>query len=184
MGVDVAGDGPRKIDVKRIGVTLEGMYLFLEEIGFVEWRLPELWPSVLAQRRGIPQREGLARLTSNAEINFHEQHKFWASTQNLLRASHPNDHIVDPNDHIVDFQDRKLQHRLSDIVKCRECFGNIAVGEHAYVEHTTVHFRDGRGGGLHETCLRLKEEHSKRCEYPDSTGWRYVETYERGAKLP
>jgi hypothetical protein len=123
VGGDVVGDRrKRKIDVTLKGVTLEGMYLFLEEIGFVEWRLPELWPSVWAQRRRIPQRE----------------------------------------------RTLKLQH-AEDIVICSECFRNIAVGELAYVE---------RISGFHETCLRLKEEHSKRC---DSLGWRYVETYELGA---
>jgi hypothetical protein len=148
---DVVGDRPRKIGLKRKGVTLEGMYLFLEEIGFVEWRLPELWPSAWAQRRGDPQRESTLKL----------QHFSYLCEKDAYNGAM----------------------RERNTVVCKACKRDIAVGKRAYVI-TSGSGIPQRRDGFHETCIRLKEEHCKRCKYSASLGWRYVETYDRGVKLP
>ncbi len=44
---------------RKLGVKLEGMYCFLEEIGFLEWNLPKLWSSIWTHRRQERQQRGL-----------------------------------------------------------------------------------------------------------------------------
>jgi hypothetical protein len=51
---EAVSDGGHRI----LGITLEGMYRFLEEIGFLEWTLPELWACKWAERTGTAQGEG------------------------------------------------------------------------------------------------------------------------------
>ena len=119
---------------RRLGITLEGMYAFLEEIGFIEWKLPELWPMEWAHRRGIEQREGLILTTAEA------------------------------------------------IDTCCFCRNPIFLGEQIYAEKP----RDPplpreRRKWIHFDCEQRKVEEARlrRCEYGESLGWRYVESYQR-----
>lgn len=123
---------------RKLGVQLEGMYYFLEEIGFIEWEYPDLWASKWATRRGQPQERGLA-----------------------LR-------------------------RIEEEIKCKDCYTSIARGETAYLDlDREKHKRDihDKKRGVHVDCMNRRKQTSKRCEYGDSVGWRYVDNYVRGSRL-
>ena len=56
----------------------------------------------------------------------------------------------------------------------------IIIGEEAYVDLDKMR---QKSSGIHISCMNSTVQESERCEYSNSSGWRYIDTYRRSETL-